>query len=75
MTNLQLKINLDFQQLLEIVKQLSHSEKIELNEILWKENLNIPMEHQELVLGRIENSKKNPNRMQNWDDALKKLKD
>lgn len=75
MTNLQLKINLDFQQLLEIVKQLSHSEKIELNEILWEENLNIPMEHRELVLGRIENSKKNPNRMQNWDDALKKLKD
>jgi hypothetical protein len=36
--------------------------------------MEIPMKHQKLVLDRIEKSKSNPERMHDWDDALKKLK-
>lgn len=74
MESLQLNINLSFEQLLEVVKQLSPSEKLQLNESIWDENFEIPIEHQELVLDRILESKKNPSLMLDWDKASKKLK-
>jgi hypothetical protein len=74
MNNLQLNVSLDFQQLLEVVKQLSPLEKLKLNEFIWNDNIDIPIEHQKLVLDRIQKSKTNPSRMLDWDVASKTLK-
>ena len=60
MHSLQLNVNLNFQQLLEVVKQLTPVEKAKLNEYIWNDDIEIPIEHQKLVLERIEKSKANP---------------
>jgi hypothetical protein len=74
MNSLHLNINLSFQQLVEVVKQLSPSEKLKLNDVIWDESMDIPTEHQKLVLSRIQKSKANPSRMLDWDEASKTLK-
>lgn len=73
MDTIHLKVNLNFQQLLEIIKQLSPSEKLELNDFLWNDAMEIPVEHQKMVLDRIQKSKVNPNNMLDWDEASKTL--
>ena len=75
MNSLSLKVDLNFQQLLEVVKQLSPSEKLKLNEAIWDSDTDIPMEHQQLVNDRIQKSKSNPNRMLDWEEVSKKLID
>jgi uncharacterized protein (DUF1697 family) len=74
MQTVKLNVSFNFQQLLDTIKQLSPKEKMEVNDALWEENMDIPMEHQALVLERIENSKKNPGTIRNWDEAKKKLR-
>ena len=56
---LDLKINLDFKQLTSIVKQLNSSEKMKLNEAIWDDGMEIPEEHQKLVLQRIKKARQN----------------
>lgn len=73
MDTIHLKVNLNFQQLLEMIKQLSPSEKLELNDFLWNDAMEIPVEHQKMVLERIQKSKVNPNNMLDWDEASKTL--
>jgi hypothetical protein len=75
MSSLSLKVDLDFQQLLDVVKQLSPSEKLKLNEAIWDNDGEIPLEHQQLVNDRIQKSKANPSRMLDWDEVSKKLID
>jgi len=55
-------------------KQLSPDEKLILNEAIWSEGMDIPQEQQKLVTDRIKNPRQNPDRMLDWDDASKKLK-
>jgi hypothetical protein len=74
MNSLNLNVNLNFQQLIEVVKQLSASEKIKLHEFIWDESMDIPVEHQKLVIDRKQKSKANPARMKDWDKAAKTLK-
>jgi hypothetical protein len=74
MKNLHLNINLSIQQLVDVVKQLSPDEKLILNEAIWSEGMEIPQEHQNLVMDRIKKARQNPDRMLDWDDASKKLK-
>jgi hypothetical protein len=74
MDSLQLHINLSFQQLLEVVKQLSPAEKLQLNDAIWDEASEIPVEHQRIVLERKQKSKIDPSRMLDWEVAIKKLK-
>ena len=69
MNSLTLKVDLDFDQLLKVVKQLSPSEKLKLNDAIWKEGMEIPTEHQEIVLDRIKKSKAHPERMLDWDQV------
>lgn len=69
MNSLTLKVDLDFDQLLKVVKQLSPSEKLKLNDAIWKEGMEIPSEHQEIVLDRIKKSKAYPERMLDWDQV------
>lgn len=73
MDSLQLNINFSFQQLLDVVKQLSPAEKLQLNDVIWDANSEIPLEHQKIVLERKQKSKLDPSRMLDWDVALKKL--
>lgn len=47
---------------------------MKLNEFIWNENNEIPIEHQKLVQNRIKKSKANPSRMLDWDEASKALK-
>lgn len=70
MNSLSLKVDLDFKELLKVVKQLSPAEKLKLNDVIWKDNdFEIPEEHQKIVLSRIEKSKKSPDRMLDWDEV------
>jgi hypothetical protein len=66
-------IQINFQQIVEAVKQLSPKEKLKLSDIIWEDNIEIPIEHQKLVLDRIEKARLNPERLLNWDEASKML--
>lgn len=69
MNSLSLKVDVDFKELLKVVKQLSPSEKLELNDAIWDDDIEIPVEHQKIVLSRIEKSKTSPERLLDWDDV------
>ncbi|MCD0465905.1 addiction module protein [Flavobacterium sp. ENC] len=69
MNSLNLKVDLDFKELLKVVKQLSPSEKLKLNDEIWKDDIEIPAEHQKIVLSRIKKSKASPERMLDWDEV------
>ena len=74
MENIQLNINFSFPQLVDIIKKMSPKEKLQINEAIWEDNMDIPKEHQALVLGRIKSARQNPERLLNWDTASEKLK-
>ncbi|WP_069658328.1 addiction module protein [Arcticibacter eurypsychrophilus] len=67
-------IELSFRQLKDAVKQLSPSEKLDLNEVIWSEDITIPIEHQSIVNERVAEYKNNPEILLDWDIASKKLK-
>lgn len=46
-------VELSFGQLKDAVKKLSPSEKLELSDAIWAEDMNIPMEHQRIVKERV----------------------
>jgi len=68
-----INIQINFQQILEAVKQLSPKEKLKLNELIWEDNGPIPLEHQNLVAERINEAQLNPELMLDWDVASKTL--
>ena len=72
--SIQLKVNINFQQLVDTIKQLSPHEKMQINEVLWEENMDIPAAQQALVLSRIDRAKQDPKRLLDWDEASKQLK-
>jgi hypothetical protein len=59
-----------FNQLKELVRNLSSAEKLRLNDFIWEENIEIPSEHQILVKKRKEKSRLNPERLIDWDAAV-----
>jgi hypothetical protein len=73
MSHSAITIDLSFQQLLNAVKKLQPSEKLQLNEVLWGEDAIIPNEHQEIVLDRIAKAKDNTERLVDWASAAKVL--
>ena len=73
MESIKLNINLSFNQLLEAIKQLSPKERLELNDLLWNDETEIPIEHQKIVLDRIAKTKTNPERLLDWDKVSKNL--
>ena len=73
MNTASINVQINFKQILEAVNQLSPAEKLELNELMWNESMPIPIEHQELVLDRLEKIKKDPKRLLDWDEVSKKL--
>jgi hypothetical protein len=66
-------VNLNFQQLVQAVRQLSVSDKLRLNEKIWDGEFDIPMEHQRMVLDRMKKSGDTPGRMLDWDEASETL--
>ena len=74
MGNVHVNIDLSFQQLSDIVKQLSPSEKLKLNDVIWDEKMEIPEEHRKIVMDRIKKSTQNPSRKLEWNKASRSLK-
>ena len=74
MSNVHVKIDLSFQQLEDIVKQLSPSDKLKLNDAIWNEEMEIPEEHRKLVQLRIKKSRQNPARVIDWNKGSRMLK-
>ena len=74
MNNIQLNIRVTFSELVEAVKQLSPKEKLIINQVIWDaENMEIPLEQQELVLHRKQDSEENGDNMLDWDQAVQTL--
>ncbi len=68
-----INIQVNFQQILEVVKQLSPEEKMLLSDAIWDEGMIIPIEHQRLVLARIKKAEENPGTMLDWDEFANTL--
>jgi hypothetical protein len=77
--HIQLNIPLSFKQVVDIVKQLSPSEKQLLSEVLWTEqtidHIVIPEEHQQIVQERIHKYENNTDSYLSWDDIERKMND
>ena len=73
MDGLNINIKLDFQQIIDLIQQLSPSEKLQLNEVIWRGNAEVPLEHMILVNERKEKIKNDSNRMMDWDQVSKSL--
>lgn len=75
--HVQINIPLSFKQVVDIVKQLSPSEKQQLSEVLWSEqnmdDLVIPEEHKQIVRERINKYKDNPGSYHSWNDIERKM--
>ena len=66
-------IQVNFQQIKDAVKQLTAAEKSELSELIWEDDMVIPVEVQNLVLDRLDKGLKDPKRLLNWDEVSKEL--
>jgi putative addiction module component (TIGR02574 family) len=64
---------LPFEQLLEVVKKLSPKEKLMLNDAIWDEEIEIPVEQQDLVRNRIKEVKNDPNSMVDWEEVKSEI--
>jgi hypothetical protein len=71
METVKLNIDLIVNQLIEAVKQLSPKDRLKVNDAIWNENIEIPVEHQRIVLDRI--AKTNPERLLDWDEVSQSL--
>ena len=73
METIKLNIELSVNQLIEAVKQLSPKDRLKVNDAIWNEDMEIYVEHQRIVLERLEKSKENPERLLDWDEVSKIL--
>ena len=77
--HIQLNIPLSFNQVVEIVKQLSPSEKLQLREVLETEKSSddvvIPEGHKQIVRERIKKYENNPDNYLQWNEIENKMMD
>ena len=73
METIKLNIKLNVDQLLEAVKQLSPKDRLKINDAIWNDDIEIPVEHQILVLNRVAKAEANQNRLLDWDEVSKSL--
>jgi hypothetical protein len=73
MDSINLNIKLDINQLLEAVKQLSPTDRLKINDAIWNDEIEIPIEHQKIVLDRVSKSQIDPNRLLDWEEVSKNL--
>lgn len=73
----QLNIPLSFKQVVDIVRQLSPSEKQQLSEVLWEEqnieDIVIPEEQKQIVRERIKKDENCPGTYLTWNDIERKM--
>jgi hypothetical protein len=67
-------VELSFEQLKDAVRKLSPAEKLELSDAIWAEDMNIPIEQQNIVNERITEYKANPEILLDWAAASKNLR-
>lgn len=74
----QLNIPLSFNQLVDVVRQLSPNEKLQLSSILWdetkEEEIYIPEEHKQIVGQRLKRMEEQPESCLTWEDIERKIK-
>ena len=70
-------LQLDFNQLFELIKQLPAKEKQQLISMLkqeQEENIPIPEAHKKLVRRRIKHYKQHPEELVDWETAKKRVR-
>jgi len=73
--NIQINVPLNFNQVVDIVRQLSPKDKMKLKAVLQEEqNMVIPEKQKEIVRQRMKVSDADPSRLLNWDDVKHKIK-
>ena len=73
---IQLNVPLSFKQVIDIVRQLSPSEKQQLSEVLWTEqsdDMVIPEKHKQIVKERIKKYENTPDSYLSWNDLERKM--
>ncbi|MCP9754916.1 hypothetical protein EGI26_07085 [Lacihabitans sp. CCS-44] len=60
----------NFNEVKELVRNLTPAEKLQLNDFIWEENIEIPIEHKVLVRERREKNNANPERLIDWNAAI-----
>ncbi|UFH36094.1 addiction module protein [Flavobacterium acetivorans] len=73
METIKLNIDLNINQLIEAVKQLSPKDRLRINDAIWSDDMTIPVEHQKIVLERIAKAKINPKRLLDWEEVSETL--
>ena len=75
--HIQLNVPLNFMQVVDIVRQLSITEKRQLSEVLLNEqnmdDMVILEEHKQIVMDRIKKYEKTPSSYLSWDDIERKM--
>jgi hypothetical protein len=75
--SIQIKVPLSFNQVVDIVRQLSPTERSMLEEVLKEtddiDKYSIPEEHKNIVRQRMKVSEEDPSRLLNWDKVKHKL--
>lgn len=76
--HIQLKVPLNVDQLIDIVRQLSPKEKQKLSSVLWdetkEEDIFIPEGHKKIVRQRLKRMAENPETSLSWEDIEHKIK-
>lgn len=73
--NIQINVPLNFNQVVDIVRQLSPKDKMKLKAVLQEEqNMVIPERQKEIVRQRMKASDADPSRLLNWDEVKHKIK-
>jgi len=76
--HIHLKVPLSFDQLIDLVRQLSPKEKQVLGNVLWnefnEEEIDIPEEHMKIVRQRLKRMDECPESSLNWDDIEDKIR-
>ena len=75
--HIQLNVPLSFKQVVDIIKQLSPSEKQQLSEVLQAEqnddDIFIPEEHKQIVRERIKKYENSPESYLSWNEIERKM--
>jgi putative addiction module component (TIGR02574 family) len=76
--HIQLKVHLSFDQIIDIVRQLSPKEKQQLSSVLWDEikekDIHIPEGHKKIVKQRLMRMEEHPETSFSWEDIEAKIK-
>jgi hypothetical protein len=73
METIKLNNKITVNQLVEEVKQLSPKDRLKISDVIWNDNVEIPIEHQKIVIERMAKAKANPERLLDWDEISKNL--